>query len=205
MASNPLAATAGRFLFPQSFLAAKAPEALAQEGESAQAACEFATSQPMLDNLNKIFSAATSEHDSETPLTIDPAGSSVDVSDGFRDWTVRIRFKKFEMRESFAVHIFLKAPPEDPIEWIGADGYVGSHYAFVNSTMDQCANCVNRSLTIDEGYVHLNGAIAKYSGLHTFHSEEVEPYLKEELKWRVQQVSNVSQGLATSFHPPLSG
>ncbi|KAG5650463.1 hypothetical protein H0H81_012174, partial [Sphagnurus paluster] len=121
------------------------------------------------------------------PVALGPSGAHIDPANGFLDWTARVHCKKFELRESFVVHLFLKPPPEDPIEWIGADGHVGSHYVFVNSSFDQCANCVERKQTINEGFIQLNTAIAKYSDLNSYDIEVVAPYLKEALEWRVQK------------------
>jgi tyrosinase len=105
---------------------------------------------------------------------------------GFNDWTVRISFDKNEMRESFVVHIFLKPPPEDPIEWIGGDGYVGSHFAYTTSSVGQSGDS-GRNLHITEGFVSLNSYIAEHSGLHSFEPQVVKPYLKSALDWRVQK------------------
>jgi hypothetical protein len=126
-------------------------------------------------------------HAQAAPTALGPSGGTINMQDGFLDWSACVRFKKFELRESLAVHIFLKEPPSDPTEWIGCDGYVGSHFAFVNSTLDQCANCVGRAEMINEGYVQLNEGIAKFSDLHSFDADVVEPYLKTHMKWRVQK------------------
>jgi tyrosinase len=132
------------------------------------------------------------------PVIIDPAGKRLDPSSGFRDWTARIRFKKSDLHRSFAVHIFLAEPPADPREWIGAPGFVGSHYAFVNSAPDKCSNCTERANTIYEGYVHLNTTMAKYSSLPTFEEDVVQPYLKNHLHWRVQKVWQIFTAFPTA-------
>jgi len=106
------------------------------------------------------------------------------------DWSAKIHFKKYELGSSFSVLIFLGQVPEDPEEWVTSPNYVGAHYAFVNRSAARCANCTNQIDIIDEGFVHLNPAIAEHSGLGSFEPEVVHPYLEKELHWRVQKVWN---------------
>ena len=107
------------------------------------------------------------------------------------DYTVRIHFKKYELGENFAVLIFLGDVPNDPSQWRRCDSFVGTHYAFVNSAASQCSNCRNQVEEYSEGFVHLNSAIAKRSGLSSYAPEEILPYLKEKLHWRVQAVRSL--------------
>jgi len=102
------------------------------------------------------------------------------------DWTVRIHFKKYELGGSFAVLIFLGQVPDDPSQWRTAPTFVGSHHAFVNSAASQCDNCREQADLVNEGFVHLNSAIAERSGLSSLDPNVVVPYLKENLHWRVQ-------------------
>ena len=104
------------------------------------------------------------------------------------DYTIRIRFKKYELGESFAVLIFLGEVPNDPEQWRRCHAFVGTHYAFVNSAANQCGNCRNQADVYSEGFVHLSSTIAKRSGLSSYEPEEVLPYLKENLHWRIQAV-----------------
>jgi tyrosinase len=105
-----------------------------------------------------------------------------------RDWTVRIHFKKYELGGSFAVLIFLGQVPEDPSQWRTAPTFVGSHHAFVNSVASRWDNGRDQEDIVNEGFVHLNSAIAERSGLSSFDPSVVIPYLKENLHWRVQAV-----------------
>ncbi|KAI9508870.1 photo-regulated tyrosinase [Russula earlei] len=102
------------------------------------------------------------------------------------DWGVRIHVKKYELGGSFSVLIFLGDVPDDPSHWRSCPSFVGLHYAFVNSVASQCGNCRNQADLVIEGFVHLNEAIAKRSGLSSYEPEVVSPYLKENLHWRVQ-------------------
>lgn len=103
------------------------------------------------------------------------------------EWTARIRFKKYELGSSFSVLLFLGTVPENPEEWHTAETFVGAHHAFVNKAAEHCANCRNQAEVINEGFVHLNGAIAQHSGLNSFNPNVVKPYLTRELHWRVQK------------------
>ena len=107
---------------------------------------------------------------------------------GVYDWTARVEFKKYELGSSFSVLIFIGQVPENPREWRVSPSFVGSHHAFVNSAASHCANCTNQQDLVVEGFVHLNRAIAQHSGLPSLDPEVVEPYLTQNLHWRVLKV-----------------
>jgi tyrosinase len=113
-----------------------------------------------------------------------------------QDWTARIHFKKYELRQSFAVLIFLGDVPADASQWRTCDSFVGSHVAFVNTSAEQCANCREQADLVAEGFVHLNSSIAKRSGLSSFEPGVVSPYLKANLHWRVQAYDRTAVDLA---------
>ncbi|EKM51950.1 uncharacterized protein PHACADRAFT_262375 [Phanerochaete carnosa HHB-10118-sp] len=115
------------------------------------------------------------------PIPVGDAGSSL------YDWSARIRVKKYELGGSFSVLIFLGPVPEDPREWRKSPSFVGTHQAFVNSSATQCANCRTQAAAgqVTEGFVHLDTAISRLSGLGSFEPSVVEPYLKRELSWRI--------------------
>ncbi|KAF8263972.1 tyrosinase [Lactarius quietus] len=103
-----------------------------------------------------------------------------------QDWTVRIHFKKYELRQSFAVLIFLGEVPADASQWRSCPSFVGAHVAFVNSSAEQCSNCREQEDLVAEGFVHLNKALASVPGLSSFEPSVVTPYLRSNLHWRVQ-------------------
>lgn len=106
----------------------------------------------------------------------------------YLEWSARIHAKKFELNGSYSVLIFIGSVPDDPQQWRTAPSYVGAHHVFANSQVEDCANCrENRDESV-EGFVELNDAIAAKSGLHSFDLSVVEPYLKNQLHWRVQKV-----------------
>lgn len=104
----------------------------------------------------------------------------------YSDWTARVRYRKYELKRSFIILFFLGDPPHDPKTWLVANNLAGTQCAFVNSAASQCQNCRNQGQMMAEGFVPLNMAIAKHSGLGTYDSEVVEPYLKKRLTWRAQ-------------------
>ena len=127
-------------------------------------------------------------------ISLDPSpqheqqSSAAAPNHGMYDWTARVEFKKYELRSSFSVLIFIGEVPENPREWRSSPSYVGGHHAFVNSAASRCSNCTNQQDVIVEGFVHLSRAIAQHSGLPSLDPEVVVPYLTHNLHWRVQKV-----------------
>ncbi|KAG8876840.1 hypothetical protein FRB97_003840 [Tulasnella sp. 331] len=103
------------------------------------------------------------------------------------DWVARIQTKKYELGGSFSVVIFIGDFPEDPRQWRTSRAYVGAHHAFVNSNASRCENCRNQQEIVSEGFVHLDEWLAAHSGLGSFEPHVVEPYLKQNLHWRIQK------------------
>ena len=104
------------------------------------------------------------------------------------DWAARIHAKKYELGHGYVVLIFLGDVPDDPSQWRSAPSFVGAHVSFVNPDAEQCDNCREQAELEIEGFVHLNAAIAKRSGLSSYEPSAVAPYLKDNLHWRVQAV-----------------
>ncbi|EJF63238.1 photo-regulated tyrosinase [Dichomitus squalens LYAD-421 SS1] len=129
---------------------------------------------------------AAQDDEDETQFTTE-AIPSISIASNYWDWTARIHVKKYEVGGSFSVLLFLGAVPESPAEWRKSPHYVGAHQAFVNSSPQRCANCRRQGDLVIEGFVHLNEAIARLSGLHSFDPSVVKPYLHQNLHWRVQK------------------
>ncbi|VDC03107.1 unnamed protein product [Peniophora sp. CBMAI 1063] len=138
------------------------------------------TSTPVTDDA----SALSSRADSKRELNIR-------TSNEYLDWTVRVEVDKFALGgKTFSVLIFLGDVPSNPTQWRSATSFVGSVTAFATPL----ANTGQPSLI--EGFVHLNEYIAKHSGLHSYDPDEVKPYLKSNLKFRIQTATyqSVSPG-----------
>ena len=106
------------------------------------------------------------------------------------EWTARVEFNKYELGVSFSVPIFLGTVPEDPEDWLVSPNFVGAHHAYVHSTAPLRANRQNQGNVVEEGFVHLNKAITQQSGLDSLEPAVVEPYLTQQLNWRVQKVNS---------------
>jgi len=130
---------------------------------------------------------AASGHDHGSHPIVQP-DHYVPPNQGLWDWTARVEFRKYELGVSFSVPLFLGQVPEDPEEWLVGPNFVGTHHAFVSTAVGHCANCRNQRTLVEEGYVHLNYAIAQHSGLGSLDPEVIEPYLTEQLQGRVQKV-----------------
>jgi len=110
----------------------------------------------------------------EKPPTGTSSGGSttVEYNSTTHEWTVHIRFKKFELGKSYSIQVFLD------------ETYVGSVSAFTSTSAHRCENCRN-NLDIElEGFVHLNEVILQK--LRTLSPDVVKPYLTKELSLKVQ-------------------
>jgi len=110
-----------------------------------------------------------------------------DILGNLNDWTARIHYKKYELGSSFSVLIFIGDVPEDYTQWRSCPSYAGAHHAFVNSAAERCENCRDLHDIVTEGFVHLDSTITRQSGLHSLATSVVEPYLKQNLHWRIQK------------------
>ncbi|KAK1220849.1 hypothetical protein PQX77_016351 [Marasmius sp. AFHP31] len=125
------------------------------------------------------------------------------------EWTARIHVKKYEVKGSFIIPLFLGTEvPEDPNKWLTSEKFVGAHYVFVNrqapvlfpvipqmtfllesSTPENCGNCGTQLDNVTEGFVHFNDFLITHAKLETLEPEIVEPYLKDNLQWRAIKAS----------------
>ncbi|PPQ85895.1 hypothetical protein CVT25_015834 [Psilocybe cyanescens] len=169
-APSALGATAA-FAIPASIPAPEQPPAAAEKATE-----QHALSAPTISrNVGEAVTHGPSAH---THHYVPP-------NHGLYDWTARIECKKYELGTSFSILVFLGTVPEDPEQWLVDPHFVGAHHAFVNSKAGECANCRNQSDIVIEGFVHLNRAIVKHSGLNSLHPDVVVPYLTKELHYRV--------------------
>ena len=113
--------------------------------------------------------------------------SHTSASRNLWEWTARIRSGQCELGATYMVIIFLGNVPADPEEWLSCPEFVGKHSVLV-SGRKYTRHSDGDDTT--EGFVHLNNAIVKRSGLNSLEPEDVVPYLKENISWRVQKVSS---------------
>lgn len=105
------------------------------------------------------------------------------------DWRVRVLTPKYKLHGPYSVLVFLgPVPPNsEAAEWRNAETLIGTVEVFANGNPDACANCrIHQDLTI-EGVVYLNQALSM-SDLPSFESSVVDPFLRDNLHWRVIKV-----------------
>jgi tyrosinase len=139
--------------------------------------------------------------------------SGLSEGDSIREWTVRIRCKKFEVGGNFSVLLFLKdsEDPEDPEvpdvpplpanpnKWFFAPTFIGAFDTFVNDTPEECTNCQEHAQDIISGFVHINESITKNRYAGTLDPVVVEPFLTKRLNWRVLKADGTEVDISSSF------
>ena len=86
------------------------------------------------------------------------------------EWTVHIRFRKFELGRSYAIHVYL------------GEMYVGAVSAFTSSAAPKCARCRKNWDVELEGFVHLDDALLAVADVHALSPHIVKPILAEHLR-----------------------
>ncbi|OLL25127.1 Tyrosinase [Neolecta irregularis DAH-3] len=122
-------------------------------------------------------------------------------SNGYREWIVNVRILKYAIEGSFSVFIFLGSVPDDPSNWPFAETMVGLHANFANKSTSRCGNCEiqrNGNL-VTSGTIPLRRALIE-AGID-LDSEQVEPYLRRNLQWRVQHLK-VDGSVIHKIHVP---
>ncbi|KAI0297681.1 tyrosinase [Russula brevipes] len=170
---------------------AEAPGAQAAVSVAAAAAPQAHATGPIAAAASAIRSAAEdiAQHVHHQPSHPHPPGHGHGGTPPvIYDWSARIHAKKYEVGHGYLVLIFIGAVPDDHTQWRTCNSFVGAHVSFANSEADQCDNCREQAELVVEGFVHLNEAIARCSGLPSYEPDVVAPYLKENLHWRVQSI-----------------
>lgn len=136
---------------------------------------------PSLDSVSS-YSSQTTSATSAVPSTVDgsvepPAPdahslrSSMSIN-GYNstrhEWTIHIRFNKFELGRSYAILVYL------------GEMYVGAVSAFTSSAAQKCARCRNNWDVELEGFIHLDEAIS-INNVPTHSPHMVKPFLAEQL------------------------
>lgn len=115
----------------------------------------------------------------------------------YPEWVVNIRAQKHGLHGAFRVIVFLGPIDEsDPDSWQTEFNTVGRVSVLGRSTQGptttKCAKCITDAADelMISGTVPLTSALLQdivneNTGLHSLQPEEVVPYLKKELKWKV--------------------
>lgn len=115
----------------------------------------------------------------------------------YNDWNVNITVEKHSVKTSFFVHVFLGDFDPNPSKWLTEKTLVGSYYVFTSDIETTgCGRCKENAANNLKvaGSVPLTGALldsplAERLGkdkVALLGPEEMIPYLKKELHWRVQ-------------------
>lgn len=89
------------------------------------------------------------------------------------EWTIHIRFKKFELGRSYSILVHL------------GEMYVGSVSAFTSSAAQKCGRCRNNWDIELEGFIHLD-EVLKLSSVPRLSTDMVQPFLAEHLRVEVK-------------------
>lgn len=108
-----------------------------------------------------------------------------------REWIANTRARKFAMSGSFFLYIFLGDPNPDPTQWGSDPNLVGSTFFFGGS----CTSCPNRDSALVSGAVPLTTPLLnsiRSGHLASLEPNDVEPYLKTNMHWRVSVVDGTT-------------
>ncbi|CAD6439069.1 1e1b8ba9-904a-47e5-873c-05ef1d1af1bd [Sclerotinia trifoliorum] len=104
----------------------------------------------------------------------------------YTEWIANIQAKKFALSKSFFVHVFLGPFKDEPSSWSFEPNLVGTHCVFAKlSSSGAVAADPNQLVT---GTIPLTSALLddiSQGLLHSLNDEDVEPYLKKNLHYRI--------------------
>ncbi|KAG8918495.1 hypothetical protein FRC02_002331, partial [Tulasnella sp. 418] len=101
------------------------------------------------------------------------------------EWSARIRCKEHALGGSYSVLLFVGPIPDEEKDWRISPSFVGIHGVYTGYGIpDNTADDVEV-----EGFVRLNKALVA-SSLSSLGPEDVVPFLKSALGWRVQKISS---------------
>jgi tyrosinase len=110
-------------------------------------------------------------------------------SNQYREWIANIRAQRFAMTGSFFVRVFLGDFNPDPAQWSFDPNLVGTHGFFGGI----CKDCQNQDSALVSGAVPLTTALLasiRNGYLASLEPDDVEPYLRTNMHWRVSVVSD---------------
>lgn len=107
----------------------------------------------------------------------------------YREWIANIRVSKYALESSFFIHIFLGDFNPNPSTWSFDPNLVGSHCVFAMISGSPEKAQADQQVT---GTVPLTSALLDdivHGKVDSLEPDEVEPYLRKNLHWRVSMVS----------------
>jgi tyrosinase len=111
----------------------------------------------------------------------------------YTEWIANIQVKKYALGKPFFIHVFLGPFKDDPASWSFEPNLVGTHCVFVKtmSSGTQCSSCDPDQLVT--GTIPLTSALLDNIStglLPSLKEADVEPYLKENLKYRITLIDD---------------
>lgn len=123
------------------------------------------------------------------------APPSVTTGDKYTEWITNIKVDKLAAGGTFFVHIFVGKYDSNPFSWSFEPNLVGSHCVFVQSSPGaNDAQAAGANLPVS-GSIPLTGALldkVKAGSLKSLNTEDVVPYLQENLFWALSDTSDAA-------------
>jgi tyrosinase len=120
---------------------------------------------------------------------------SLAPEDKYKEWIVNIRAPKHSLCGTYQVHIFIGDVPDGVDTWVVHDNNVGTYTVLgsnpLTTNCEKCRRDAGRELVVT-GIIPLTETLTELIStgeLRSLEANDVAPYLKEKLHWRVTQVS----------------
>ncbi|PVF95402.1 hypothetical protein CPB86DRAFT_788050 [Serendipita vermifera] len=110
-------------------------------------------------------------------------------SQSYIEWVANIAVDKYAAKSTFFVYIFLGDFNTDPTKWAEDPNLVGTHVVFADYSGNVEGDDTAQQHKIVKGSIPLTGALGDRLGqdkLRNLSPEEISPYLRKELHWRIQ-------------------
>jgi tyrosinase len=152
--------------------------------ETANTGTTNVTSQ-VITAINNLYGPATTQ---SNKLRSRGSESNVTSSTSI-EWIANIRVMKYALNAPFFIHIFLGPFNPDPFSWSFEPNLVGTHFICVkgaSAIVNSACNCDPDQMV--SGTIPLTHALEKHvseGSLKSLDPEDVNPYLAENLKYRV--------------------
>ncbi|KAG8939188.1 hypothetical protein FRC03_006496 [Tulasnella sp. 419] len=103
------------------------------------------------------------------------------------EWSALVQCKEHALGGSYSVLLFMGSIPDSPGDWRPSPSFVGMRTVYT-ALGGAPGGEENKDDDVVEGFVHLNTALIE-SGIQSLFPDDVVPFLKGALGWRVQKMS----------------
>jgi len=140
--------------------------------------------------INTLYGPTAQARPYSTPLRVRESEVAGDSHSNSTEWIANIRVKKYALNAPFFVYIFIGTFDQNPSAWSFDPNLVGSQFISVkglSSIMGSpCANCDSNQMV--SATVPLTHALLQHINegeLKSLDPEDVNPYLMQNLKYRI--------------------